>query len=77
MAKKKSSKWIQKAIKHKGALHRELGIKQDKNIPVSKINEKLSQLRAKSQKGKLTTSERKLLKRLVLAKTLRGLRHAK
>lgn len=29
--------WIQGAIKHKGALHRELGIKQGKKIPKKKL----------------------------------------
>lgn len=30
--------WIQGAIKHPGALHRELGVPQGKKIPASKIN---------------------------------------
>ena len=28
-----SEKWIQKAIKHKGALHKELGVPMGKKIP--------------------------------------------
>ena len=32
-----AEKWIQKAIKHKGALHRALGVPQGKKIPASKI----------------------------------------
>lgn len=36
MAKKKV-KWIQKAIKHPGALHRELGVPEGEKIPRSKI----------------------------------------
>ena len=31
-------KWIAKAIKHPGALHRQLGIPQDKKIPAKKLN---------------------------------------
>jgi hypothetical protein len=31
------AKWIQKAIKHPGALHRELGIKQGKKIPAKRL----------------------------------------
>lgn len=30
-------KFIQKAIKHPGALHRELGVPQGKKIPASKV----------------------------------------
>jgi len=35
MAKKKN--WIQKAIKNPGALHKQLGISEDKKIPLSKL----------------------------------------
>lgn len=31
------AKWISKAIKHPGALHRELGISENKSIPKSKL----------------------------------------
>jgi hypothetical protein len=31
------AKWIQKAIKHPGALHRQLGVPQGKKIPESKL----------------------------------------
>jgi len=36
MAKKKKN-WIQKAIKKPGALHKQLGVSQDKTIPTSKL----------------------------------------
>ena len=49
--------WIQKAIKHPGALHRQLGVPQGKKIPRSKI------LAAAKRKGTLG-------KRARLAKTL-------
>ena len=32
-----AKKWIQKAIKHPGALHRQLGVPAGKNIPASKL----------------------------------------
>ena len=31
-------KWIQKAIKHPGALHRDLGVKQGTKIPAKKLS---------------------------------------
>lgn len=55
------SQWIQGAIKHKGALHRELGVPEGKKIPASKIN-------AAAKKGG------KLGERARLAKTLKGLK---
>jgi hypothetical protein len=36
-AAKSGKKWIQKAIKHPGALHRELGVPADKDIPAAKL----------------------------------------
>ena len=32
-----SEKWIQGAIKHKGALHKELGVPEGKKIPKGKL----------------------------------------
>ncbi len=32
-----TKKWIKGAIKHPGALHKELGIKQGKKIPAKKL----------------------------------------
>lgn len=32
-----AGKWIQGAIKHKGALHKELGVPQGKKIPEKKL----------------------------------------
>ena len=56
MANKKN--WIAGAIKKKGALHRQLGIPQNKKIPASVIN------KAAKKKGKLGMRAR-------LAKVLR------
>ena len=53
-------KWIQKAIKHPGALHKELGVPKGKKIPAKKLD-------AAAKKGG------KLGKRARLAKTLKSL----
>jgi hypothetical protein len=57
-----AEKFIQKAIKHPGALRKELHIKKGEKIPAKKLE-------------KATHSKNKTLaKRANLAKTLRGLR---
>ena len=56
MAEKK--KWISKAIRHPGALHEELGVKEGKKIPQSKLK------KAEHSKNPL------LKKRATLAETL-------
>jgi hypothetical protein len=56
--------WIQTAIKHPGALHRELGVPAGKKIPKSRI-------RAAAKKGG------KLGARARLAETLGHMHHAK
>jgi hypothetical protein len=56
-----SEKWIQKAIKHPGGLHKSLGVPADKPIPAGKL-------------AKAThSSNPKIKKQAVLAKTLKGL----
>jgi hypothetical protein len=57
-----AKKWIQGAIKHKGALHKELGVPEGKKIPESKLK--------KAEHSKNPT----LKKRAVLAETLKGLK---
>jgi hypothetical protein len=52
-------KWIQKAIKHKGALKKALGVAKSAKIPAKKL--------AKALHSKNSTTK----KRAVLAKTLR------
>ena len=64
MAEKKKSKWIQGAIKHPGALHKQLGVKQGEKIPASKLN-------AAAKKGS------KIGARARLAKTLKKMHHKK
>ena len=56
--------WIKDAIKHKGALHKELHVKEGKKIPAKKLN-------AAAKMGGVEG------KRAVLAKTLKGLHHGK
>ncbi len=62
MADKKPKKWIQKAIKHPGALHKELGVPKDKTIPKSKLTKALH------------SENPKMRKQANFARTLRGLR---
>lgn len=57
-----AKKWIQKAIKHPGALHRELGVPQGEKIPASKL-------------AKAAKSGGKLGRRAKLAETLKGFHH--
>lgn len=56
------NKWIQKAIKNPGALHKTLHIKAGEKIPESKLK--------KAEHSKNPTT----VKRANLARTLRGLR---
>lgn len=55
-------KWIQKAIKNKGALHKSLHIKKGEKIPLSKLK--------KAENSKNPT----LRKRAVLAETLKKIK---
>lgn len=59
---KKAKKWIAGAVKHPGALHRELGVPAGKKIPKAKL--------AKAEKSGNPT----LRRRANLAKTLGRLR---
>jgi hypothetical protein len=61
-AMKKHGKWIQAAIKHPGALRKELHVKAGETIPAKKLE------RAENSKNP------KLAKRARLAETLKGLR---
>lgn len=54
-----AEKWISKAIKHPGALHKALGVPADKNIPAKKL-------------AKAAKAPGKMGQRARLAKTLRG-----
>jgi len=58
-----ANKWIQKAIKHKGALMKSLGIKKGQKIPTSKLK--------KAAKKKGTLGKRARLA-ITLSKFKRG-----
>ena len=58
-----ANKWIQKAIKHKGALRKSLGIKKGQKIPKSKLK--------KAAKKKGTLGKRARLA-ITLSKLRRG-----
>jgi len=58
------AKWIQKAIKHPGALHRELGVPEGQKIPAKKL--------AKAEHSDNPT----LRHRANLAETLKHMHHA-
>jgi hypothetical protein len=58
---KKPKHWISGAIKHPGALHRDLGVPQGQKIPVSRIEK---------AEG---SGNKKLAARARLAMTLRGM----
>lgn len=69
-----AEKWIKKAIKKPGALRKEMGVKEGEKIPVKKLRAEESRLRKKGEGDKkLSAAERKKLRRVVLAQTLRSL----
>lgn len=43
-------KWIQKAIKHPGALSKKLGVPEEKNIPMSKLKKAAKSASPKTRK---------------------------
>jgi hypothetical protein len=65
--------WIQNAIQHPGALHKALGVAEDKNIPIKKLEKVHKTLHAKAEKGSLSAAESKMLHRVNLARTLHHL----
>jgi len=70
--KKKDKKWLNKAIKNPGALHKSLGVKKDETIPMDKINSKIEELKKESEGDKkLNKKDSKLLRRLLLATTMK------
>ena len=60
-AKAKHGKWIQEAVKHPGALHRQLGVPAGEKIPAKKL------AAAAKKSGKIGQRAR-------LAETLKGLK---
>lgn len=67
-----SQKWEQNLDIKKGALHKALGIPEGEKIPVSLIDKKIKDLQGKyDEKENMSAEDRKMLKRLVLAKTFK------
>jgi len=62
MAKKKE-KWIQSAIKHPGALRKQLKIKKGKKIPMSKLKAAAKKGGVLGRRARLAITLRKLSKR--------------
>lgn len=72
---KEDKDWIQKAIKRPGALHRELGVPQDKDIPKWKMDAAEDRLEAEEERDHragrdMSTADRRELRQIDLAKTL-------
>jgi len=73
-------RWIQKAIKKRGVLKRQLGISDGKKIPATLLNEIIraeagQTIRNPTQIGKKRIKVTRLLeRRAILARNLRGLR---
>lgn len=60
MAEKK--KWIQKAIKHPGALHKELGVPEGKKIPAKKLNAAAKKGGKEGERARLAKTLKKMHK---------------
>mgnify|MGYP003638934118 CR=1 FL=1 len=66
-------KWIKGAVKNKGALRRALGTPEGESISAEKLKTIKTKLRKKGQGDKkLSLGDRKLLRRVQLALSLRG-----
>jgi len=58
-----AEKWIQKAIKHKGALRKELGVKEGQTIPQSKLEEAAKKGGTLGRRARLAITLRRLRSR--------------
>ena len=72
---KEGAKWINKAIKRPGALHRELDVPEDEDIPKGLINKEIKKLKRRDKDDKkkgtqLNKGDARELRQLYLAKTL-------
>jgi hypothetical protein len=70
MADKK--KFIAEAIEKAGSLRRHFNVKKGETIPIGRMTSEKGRLQRKAKTGTLSASERRLLRRIVLAETLRG-----
>ncbi len=57
-----AEKWIQKAIKKPGALHKELGVPQGKKIPKKKLDAAAKKPGKEGKRARLAETLRKLHK---------------
>lgn len=72
---KEEKKWIQKTDMEKGALHKKLGIPQDKKIPTSKLKSKKNELMKEGEGDKkLSPEDLKTLKQVNMALTLKDIK---
>lgn len=62
MPTEKPKKWIQKAIKKPGALHKELGVPEGKKIPVKKLKAAAKKGGKEGQRARLAETLKKLHK---------------
>lgn len=53
-------KWIQGAVKHPGALHKELGVKQGEKIPEKKLDAAAKKGGKEGQRARLAKTLRKI-----------------
>jgi len=58
-----SEKWIQKAIKKPGALHKELGVPEGKKIPEKKLNKAAKAPGKEGRRARLAVTLKKLHKK--------------
>lgn len=57
-----AKKWIQKAIKHPGALHKELGVPEGKKIPAKKIKAAAKKPGVEGKRARLAETLKKMKK---------------
>lgn len=57
-----AEKWIQKAIKHPGALHKELGVPEGKKIPAKKLEAAAKKPGKEGKRARLAETLKKLKK---------------
>jgi hypothetical protein len=62
MSKKKDGKFIQKAIKHPGALRKELHVKKGEKIPAKKLNKAAKAGGKEGERARLAKTLKKLHK---------------
>ncbi len=67
-------KWMQKAVKEPGSLHKRLGIPEEDKIPMERINKEIAKIDKKyegKEDEKMNADDREFKRELVLAKTFK------